>query len=119
MIVFQRETEDELIECMLRGIIAEEEGSLPLNQNLPSESAANTPVRWPTQGSEPVNEYTIEGYITMAFPLLFPYGKADLRDQSHRQIEIGTTEYFDALLRYKDGKFGSHPWYKILGILLC
>jgi hypothetical protein len=44
----------------------------------------------------------------MAFLTLFPYGKADLRDQSHREEEVGTAEYFDALLRYKDGRFGSH-----------
>jgi hypothetical protein len=57
----------------------------------------------------PMNEYRTEGYITMAFPTLFPYAKADLRDQSIREQEVETAEYFDALLRYKDGRFGSHP----------
>ena len=37
----------------------------------------------------------------MAFPTLFPYGRADLRDQSHREVEVNTAEYFNALLRYK------------------
>jgi hypothetical protein len=35
----------------------------------------------------------------------------DLRDQSQREVELGTAEYFDALLQYKDGRFGSHPRY--------
>ena len=49
----------------------------------------------------------------MAFPTLFPYGGADLLDQSRRQAEVKSAEYFDALLRYKDGGFGCHPWYNL------
>jgi len=45
----------------------------------------------------------------MAFPMLFPCGKADLQDLSGREVEIGIADYFDALLQYKDGRFGSHP----------
>jgi len=66
-------------------------------------------IRWPTQGENPINEYTTEGYIAMAFPTLFPYGHADFRDHSRRHISLKVAEYFDALLRYKDGRFGTHP----------
>ncbi len=48
----------------------------------------------------------------MAFPCLFPYGKADFSDKSERQIEIHSlAEYLRSLMLYKDGRFGSHPWY--------
>ena len=108
LVVFQERTEDEEIEQLLREWIAEEELP-PQETDTGADPATNDPVQWPTQNPEPVNEYTTEGYITMAFPPLFPYGKADLRDQSERNVEVGTAEYFDALLRYKDGRFGSHP----------
>ena len=75
----------------------------------------NRPLRWPTQDLDnPINEYTTDGYIAMAFPTLFPTGCADLRDQSDRQMKIKIAEYFDALLRYKDGRFGSHPRYALI-----
>ena len=76
-----------------------------------ADGTTNEPIRWPTQGEAPVNEYTTEGYIAMAFPSLFPYGRADFRDQSRRETSLGIAEYFNALLRYKDGRFGNHPRY--------
>jgi hypothetical protein len=68
-------------------------------------------IRWPTQDPQPINEYTTDGYMTMAFPCLYPYGRADFCDQSQKHTKLSTTEYFDALLRYHDGRFGSHPRY--------
>jgi len=66
---------------------------------------ANTlsPVPWPTVGERPVNEFTTEGYIAMAFPTLFPKGAADLRDAINRREEVKVAEYFKSLLTYKDG----------------
>jgi hypothetical protein len=95
---------------MLQELVAEEDNQAQTEgENVgPAEPSANAAIRWPTQDLNPVNEYRTEGYITMAFPTLFPYGKADLRDQSNREQEVETAEYFDALLRYKDGRFGSH-----------
>jgi hypothetical protein len=74
-----------------------------------ADANAAQPIRWPTQGETPINEYNTEGYIAMAFPTLFPYGRADLRDHSHRYTSLKVAEYFEALLRYKDGRFGTHP----------
>ena len=95
-------TEDDLIERLLRQYIVEQDDA---NNELPS------PVRWPTQDPEPINEYTTEGYMAMAFPTLFPTGAADFRDQSRRQNKIGIADYLDALIRYVDGRFAVHPRY--------
>lgn len=73
------------------------------------DADATDPLRWPTQGETPINEYNTEGYIAMAFPTLFPYGRADFRDHSDRHTRLQIAEYFEALLRYKDGRFGVHP----------
>jgi len=88
-----------------------DEETLGIDENNAPEvpERGNNPIRWPTQDTNPINEYTTEGYIAMAFPTLFPCGKADLRDMSGREMEVGIADYFDALLRYKDGRFGSHP----------
>jgi len=76
-----------------------------------AESAAREPVRWPTQNPVPINEYTTEGYMTMAFPCLFPHGNADFRDHSRRQTELGLADYLRSLMLYEDGRFGRHPRY--------
>ena len=74
-----RRTEDEEIERLLEQLIDEEtdENNTP---DVPDHG--NDPIRWPTQDPNPINEYTTEGYIAMAFPTLFSCGKADLRDLS-------------------------------------
>jgi len=109
-IVPPRRTEDEEIERLLEDLIddwtLEDDG---LNNN--NAERRNDPILWPTQDENPINEYTTEGYIAMAFPTLFPFGNADLRDSSRREVEIGIADYFDALIRHKDGRFGSHPRY--------
>lgn len=126
-------SEDEEIECLLQQFLATHEGDSrqddPSNESnneyndgkLDSllqewtydgmDGTTNEPIRWPTQGEAPVNEYATEGYIAMAFPSLFPYGLADFRDQSRRKTSLGIAEYFNALLQYKDGRFGNHPRY--------
>ena len=114
MVVFEPRTEEEQIEDLLRDLIAENELRGPVHEQDDAEDlhppVTNSPVRWPTQDEDPVNEYTTEGYIAMAFPALLPFGGADLRDQSKRKVgKVDTAEYFDTLLRYKDGRFGSHP----------
>ena len=99
-------TENEEIERRLEEMIRSPANTPPINN-------ANTlsPVRWPTLSEKPVNEFTTEGYVAMAFPTLFPKGDADLRDAINRREEVKIAEYFKSLLTYKDGRFGSHPRY--------
>jgi hypothetical protein len=112
-------TEDAAIEAVVNDIIAEEEA---MNLDIQREQGIQDhpdpvnqePVdpenilRWPTQNPVPVNEYTTDGYVAMAFPCLFPFGKADIRYQANRQESLGIAEYFSALIEYKDGRFGNH-----------
>ena len=44
--------------------------------------SANEPMPWPATENEPLNEYQIPHLATMAFPTLFPDGKADPTNQS-------------------------------------
>jgi hypothetical protein len=102
------EFEDEHLERILREYVENEAQAAADN-----DEALPDPIEWPTQNPEPINEYTTEGYMAMAFPTLFPTGRADFRDRSQRADDLGIAEYFEALMRYKDGRFGSHPRYII------
>jgi len=68
----------------------------------------NPPMTWPQIDNSPIiiNECQTPGYIAMAFPTLYPIGKADLCAEHIRDIK--PAEYFKHLLRYKDGRFGQH-----------
>lgn len=60
-------------------------------------------LKYPTLDSTPVNEFTDTGYITKAFPHLFPYGCADFLQQ--RDIKVSRDDYFKHLMNYKDHRF--------------
>ena len=64
---------------------------------------------YPLVQNHPIDEFRTEDYIAMAFPLLFPYGTCDYRDNSLRRAAVTGIEYFRHLLRYKDGRFGRDP----------
>jgi hypothetical protein len=57
----------------------------------------------------PVQEYLTEGYIAKAFPNLFLFGNADLKDQSRRLQPVPTADYFKHRLFYQDGRFAQDP----------
>ena len=69
---------------------------------------------WPTIGGTPINEFTTEGYFSMAFPSLFPTGAADFLGQRCNQVTIGN--YFKHLLMYEDGRFATHPRFRFLAL---
>ena len=48
------------------------------------QSGSHT-LAWPTIGGTPINEFTTEGYFSMAFPTLFPTGAADFLGQRSSQ----------------------------------
>ena len=58
--------------------------------NLPST------VAWPPAGETPINEFRTEGYISYAFPTLFPTGAADFVAPRTCAVTIGN--YFKHLL---------------------
>ena len=68
---------------------------------------------WPVAGTNPVNEFTTEGYISCAFPMLFPTGAADLWAPRARTVTIGN--YFKHLM-FQDGRFARHPRFQYFAL---
>ena len=64
-------------------------------------------VAWPPSGETPINEFNTEGYISCAFPTLFPTGAADYIAPRTHAVTIGN--YFKHLVMYEDGRFARHP----------
>ncbi|KAE8738449.1 hypothetical protein FOCC_FOCC016072 [Frankliniella occidentalis] len=75
-----------------------------------STDKAECILKWPTIGKDAINEFKTPGYIAMAFPTLFPFGKADLRNP--REHNITPKQYFKHLMNYQDGRFAKHPRFK-------
>ena len=48
-------------------------------------------VSWPSSGGNPINKFNAEGYISCAFPTLFPTGAADFVAHEHGPSLLGTT----------------------------
>ena len=69
---------------------------------------------WPTPGADPINEFNTEGYISCAFPILFPTGAADLLAPRSRTVTVGM--YFKHLMMYHDGRFARHPRFRYLAL---
>ena len=65
LVVFRERTEDEEIEHLLRELVAEDDEQ-EAAQPPDAGPGPVDPVQWPTQDLNPINEYTTEGYITMA-----------------------------------------------------
>ena len=71
-------------------------------------------MKWPTCGSTPISEFTIEGYWTQAFPTLFPTGAGDFRSPRVRSVTLA--DYLKHLMRYKDGRFAQHPRFRYFAL---
>ena len=73
-----------------------------------SHQPAETPptVMCPPSGGTPINEFKTEGYISCAFPTLFPTGVADFVAPRQHAITVGL--YFKHLMMYEDSRFAKH-----------
>ncbi len=71
-------------------------------------------VPWPKSGDTPVNEFQTEGYITCAFPTLFPTGAGDFVAPRPRTVTAGN--YFKHLMMYGDGQFAKHPRFRYFAL---
>ena len=87
-----------------------------VRQSVQDRQAASTTstLMWLTIGGTPINEFTTEGYFSMAFPTLFPTGAADFLGQRCNQVTIGY--YFKHLLMYEDGRFATHPRFSFFAL---
>jgi len=53
------------------------------------ERIQNNPhVNWPPTTGNQINQFTSEGYVSSAFPTLFPTGTADLLAPQHRMVTL-------------------------------
>ena len=61
-----------------------EEGSVRKSiDNCQQTSSNASTMMWPTIGGTPINEFTTEGYFSLAFPTLFPTGAPEFLGQHH------------------------------------
>lgn len=76
-----------------------------LHSLLQVEEGHPTPtIEWSPITISPINEYNIEWLFTMAFPNLFPKGKASFKQQPMKEVKLH--EYVLHLLKYHDNRFG-------------
>ena len=71
-------------------------------------------LQWPNIDTTPINEFTTQGYIACAFPTLFPFGRADLRTPRIKKVD--PNPYFKHLMKYKDGRFATHPTFRFFAM---
>ena len=71
-------------------------------------------VPWPPTGDTPISEFRTEGYMSCAFPTLFPTGAGDFLAPRLNTVTVG--EYFKHLLRYGDGQFARHPRFRYFAL---
>ncbi|KAK3907212.1 hypothetical protein KUF71_002902 [Frankliniella fusca] len=76
------------------------------------DEAIKNCLKWPSMSEEPINEKNMPGFLPSAFPILYPYGVADLNDS--RPQKINTADYFRHLMNYFDCHFAKHPKYRFL-----
>ena len=68
-------------------------------------------VPWPENGSVPIDEFKTEGYISCAFPTLFPTGEADFLAPRQHSVTVGM--YF---MMYGEGRFARHPRFRYFAL---
>ena len=85
-----------------------------VRESVSSRQEDTQPVSWPQVGDIPINEFRTEGYMTRAFPTLFPTGAADFSAPRIRHVTIGY--YFKHLLMYRDGRFAQHPRFRYFAL---
>ena len=76
--------------------------------------AAQPTISWPPCGSNAINEFNTEGYMSCAFPMLFPTGAADFLAPRHLAVTIGN--YLKHLMMFEDGRFARHPRFRYFAL---
>ena len=74
-----------------------------------------TPLDWPNNAGQPINEFRTPGLASQAYPTLFLYGKGDSTCTA-RQRQVSFSEGLKHLIHYVDvvngafwWRFASHP----------
>ncbi|XP_046145856.1 uncharacterized protein LOC123989199 [Osmia bicornis bicornis] len=82
------------------------ESAVPITIQQRQEQAIRSTLQWPSSSTTPINEFRTEGYISMAFPHLFPDGQADIVDFTRNQ-KLQYSEWCEFLMHYKDKRFAN------------
>ena len=85
---------------------------LVIQQSILQTTPATPVVNWPSANSTPINEFTTEGYMSCAFPTLFPTGAADFLAPWQASVTIAS--YFKHMLLYHDGRFAKHLRFRFI-----
>ena len=85
-----------------------------IRQTIQQPPCAPPTVSWPSTCATPVNEFNTEGYISCAFPTLFPTGAADFLSPRLSTVTVGN--YFKHFLLYHDGRFAKHPRFRYFAL---
>ena len=108
------DTEDTIVRNFILAPLPSHGEDRTIDDALGRMQSNNHPVMWPNLGINAINEFNTPGYIARAFPVLYPTGSADLRAEHAR--DVNPSEYFQHLLRYKDGRFGRHPRWRYFAL---
>ena len=84
-------------------------------QQIGFDLAPDETLPWPPFGLA-LSEYSTEGLFTMAFPTLFPVGKAEYFSPRRSHLEL--FEWVKHLLRYQDDRFATHPRFRFFTLNL-
>lgn len=99
-------TEDQYNSNLCRTFVPSVHPTRTEEQNIRQSLQSTTTVPCPARGENPLNEFQCEGYITCAFPVLFPTGAAEFLAARLHYATIGA--YFKHLMLYDDGRFARH-----------
>ena len=83
-------------------------------QSLRQPAAAPPTVPWSPSSSTPINEFNTEGYMSCAFPTLFPTGAADFLAPRPLAVTIGN--YLKHMMLFEDGRFARHPRFRYFAL---
>ena len=67
---------------------------------------AEEPFTYPRRSKLPLSEFKSKGYMTLAFPTLFPNGRGHFEDPRDRPLKW--EEWCQHLMRFHDGRFARH-----------
>ncbi len=110
----ENETEDMVIRNFIPATPTSHRENDAISDALARMQTKTIPIEWPNIDGNPVNEFHTPGYITRAFPTLYLYGNADLRSECIRIVK--PAEYFQHLLKYKDGRFARHTRWRYFAL---
>ena len=83
-----------------------EEAVRELKEAIDGDGTASNPFDCPRRGEVPLSEKDAPGYMTLAFPTLFPFGLGSLSES--RPVKLEMDQWMTHLHNYSDGRFQAH-----------